>query len=169
MPIYPYKCTGCGKEWVIMKGMNQSGRIERCIRCERVMEREWTEEEVAKLPTEFRGCWWDDGWNFDGPGVVYYPRNLMRFGDGGNYGCVEGMIEDITNDLIDRREFDDCGLRRECKWRGWSLRGFAKRKQATHVVVRITWHLVKGEPEPLTWEVSKTQGPPEEQGQKDCS
>lgn len=43
---------------------------------------------VGHLPTEFRGCQWNDGWEFDAPAVIYYPRQYGRWRncERGRYG-----------------------------------------------------------------------------------
>ena len=114
------------------------------------------------LPTEFRGCAWDDGWEFDGPCVVYYPRRYMRFGIGGNNGTIDSIVEDICFDLGEGKTPHDGGLAKECGWRGYSMRGFARRKNAEHVVVRVKWVLDEtGRPWAEVIERTWTMGPPE--------
>jgi hypothetical protein len=90
-------------------------------------------------PTEFRGCMWDDGWEFDAPCVVYYPARYATAGIGGNNGQIDSLVEDICCDIMDGRPHDDGGLAHECEWRGWSRRGFARRKRAEHVVITVRW------------------------------
>lgn len=93
-----------------------------------------------KLPTEFRGCTWDDGWEFDGPCIIYYPGRYARYGDGGNSGALDNMVEEICFGIEEGDDPDDGGLEGECEWRGWSRRGFARRRKAEHVVFTVKWH-----------------------------
>ena len=90
-------------------------------------------------PTEFRGCMWDDGWECDAPCVVYYPPEYARICYGGNNSAVDDLVEDICIDIADGRPHNDGGLDAECKARGWGLRGFARRKRAEHVVIKVAW------------------------------
>ena len=90
------------------------------------------------LPVEFRGCMWNDGWEFDAPSVIYYPRKFARYGDGGNSGVLDRLVEDICFDLIEGNPTSDAGLARECEWRGWGKR-FDRRKDAWHVVFKVRW------------------------------
>ena len=90
---------------------------------------------------EFRGCIWDDGWEFDAPCVLY--RGAKVSGYGGNYGEIENMIESALIDaMISGKplpsQWSPSDLH-EFKCRGWSPRGFARRKAAYHVrvVVRV--------------------------------
>lgn len=81
----------------------------------------------------FRGCMFDDGWEFDAPCILYSP--FKRSGIGGNIGHIEDMVEDICNDLADGRSVPrgwSEGDLKEFRWRGWSPRGFARRRQAWH-------------------------------------
>jgi hypothetical protein len=82
---------------------------------------------------------WDDGWEFDAPCVVYYPARYATAGIGGNNGQIDSLVEDICCDIMDGRPHDDGGLAHECEWRGWSRRGFARRKRAEHVVITVRW------------------------------
>lgn len=94
------------------------------------------------LPKIIRGCMWDEGWEFDAPCIIYYP--FFKYGDGGNTGHLDRMVEDVCIDLsIDEGEPDFLGtmeeLEGECKWRGWSMKGFQRRKNAWHVEFRLRW------------------------------
>lgn len=92
---------------------------------------------MSKIIT-FRGCIFDDGWEFDCPCIVYSP--LQRYRIGSNVYGVLDLVEDIAADLIRpgklRRGWDESVLK-EFKWRGWSPHGFAKRRQAWHVEVKV--------------------------------
>jgi hypothetical protein len=118
---------------------------------------DWT-----KLPTEFRGCQWNDGWEFDAPAVIYYPPKFARFGIGGNTGEIDHMVEDSCMDTALGFEHNDGGLDQECEWRHWGRYGFARRKNARHVVIKVRW--LPGKPgDGPEWEVlSRTEsfGPP---------
>lgn len=121
-----------------------------------------TKLDLSKLPTEFRGCQWNDGWEFDAPCVVYYPPKFVRSGAGGNTGEIDSMVEDICMDLALGFEHNDGRIDSECKWRGWSRRGFARRKQARHVVIKVRWSPGK-EGDGPDWEIlsrTETYGPP---------
>lgn len=91
----------------------------------------------------FRGCMWDDGWEFDAPIVVYTPAK--RIGEGGSIcrNSILGVIEDVCIDACVDGEFksewspDD---RREFEWRGWSPAGFARRKRAVHVAIEVEFY-----------------------------
>lgn len=92
-------------------------------------------------PKLFRGIWWDDGWEFDGPCVIYTP--IKRIGDGNNSGAFGLMVEDICIDISLGKEFNgdwsESNLH-EMEWRGWSPRGFARRKKATHLEAVVSWN-----------------------------
>ncbi len=94
------------------------------------------------LPTIIRGCGWDDGWEFDGPLVIYYP--FFKYGEGNNVYCLRNMVEDVCIDIevgdVDYDAMRRC-LEEQCGWRGWSLKGFARRKAAHHMEFRIRWSL----------------------------
>jgi len=105
----------------------------------------------AKLPSEFRGCQWNDGWEFDAPAVIYYPRQFRRFGCGGNTGAIDDLVDEICMDLAENKTPDDGGLEREIQWRGWGLR-FERRREAWHVVYKIRWFTEDGA---LQWKVTK--------------
>ena len=94
------------------------------------------------LPTVIRGCMFDDGWEFDAPCIIYYP--FFKYGDGGNTGHLDNMVEDVCIDLsIDDTQPDFNSelheLEHECEWRGWSMKGFQRRKNAWHVELRLRW------------------------------
>ena len=77
---------------------------------------------LVGLPVEFRGCMWNDGWEFDAPSVIYYPSKFVRYGDGGNSGVLDRLVEDICFDLAEGNPTNDAGLAEECEWRGWGKR-----------------------------------------------
>ncbi len=112
--------------------------------------------DISQFPTEFRGCTWEAGWEFDCPAVVYYPKHLMAFEAVGSHGNIDSLVESICSDLSIDFKHNDGGLADEAKWRGWSMKGFARRKNATHVVIRIRWYL-DDEGEPAWTEVSRKQ------------
>jgi len=82
---------------------------------------------------------WDEHWEFDAPCVVYSP--FVRYRPGGNAGEIDRIVEDIAFELTEGRRPPriDADVRRESEWRGWSLRGFARRRAAWHVVIRGKW------------------------------
>lgn len=112
------------------------------------------------FPTEFRGCMWDDHWEFDAPCVIYTPKKFRRFGIGGSGGYLETMIEDVCIDLAIGQKPTDGGLKRECEWRGWGPR-FDRRRDAWHVVIKVHWYRDRhGEIAFEFKEMSEFKGPP---------
>ncbi len=109
---------------------------------------------------EFRGCTWDDGWEFGRPLVLY--MGTKNYCDDTR---TENAIEDVLINALCldkplKKEFDSTDLK-EFKWRGWSPRGFARRKKAWHtrVIVKIIQGPHDGE---LEWEEilhKEQQGP----------
>lgn len=99
----------------------------------------------------FRGCIFDDQWEFDAPCIVYAP--VKRYGIGGNSGKIDDLVEDICFDLSSgkdvQRGFSKFNLQ-EFKWRGWSPRGFARRR-AWHVEIKVKF--VLDEYKMLSWKV----------------
>ena len=94
----------------------------------------------STVPTVFRGVFWDAHWEFDAPCVLYAP--FKRFGIGHNSYHIDEMVEDICIDISlgksPRTKWIESDLK-EFKWRGWSPRGFAKRKEAFHVTITGRW------------------------------
>jgi len=106
--------------------------------------------DLKLLPTEFRAVHWDDGWDFDGPTVVYYPKKYRMFGSGGNSGSIDDLIEELCMNICIGVEPSDEGLSEEMEWRGWGSR-FERRKKADHAFVKVKWfHNSEGE---LDWEI----------------
>ena len=97
--------------------------------------------DIPKLPTEFRGCMWDDGWEFDAPCAIYLPWRYRRYGEGGNNSVLDSLVEDVCYDIGAGIPPSDGGLASECNWRGWSLRGLSRRRRAEHVVFAVEWAL----------------------------
>lgn len=90
---------------------------------------------------EFRGCVWDDGWEFDAPGVLYSP--VCRYSSDIGSLCAEAiemMVEDVCIDLVVdgevRRGWSEYDLK-EFHWRGWNPDRFRLRKRAKHGIVRV--------------------------------
>ena len=102
-------------------------------------------EYIKTLPTEFSGCAWNDGWEFEMPIVIYSPKKYMRFASGGSAGEIESVVEDICMDLACELPLNDGGLKEECKWRHWSVNRFAKRKNAEHRTIKVKWFIEDGE------------------------
>ena len=117
--------------------------------------------DLSTLPTEFRGCTWDDGWEFDAPCVIYYPSRYACAGEGNNSGGLDYMVEDICNAIGEGEDHDDGGLDGECEWRGWSRRGFARRRRATHVVFTVQWSMEDGRPAGDIVARTESFGPPQ--------
>lgn len=116
--------------------------------------------EAKAFPTEFRGCQWNDGWEFDAPCVIYYPPAYRCFGIGGNTGHLDSMVEDICMNLSLKWDHNDGGLDRECEWRGWSKRGFARRRAARHVIFKVKWQHGPDGPEWTVVDRKETYGLP---------
>jgi len=97
-------------------------------------------DNLSGYPTLFRGVFWDAHWEFDAPCVMYYP--FKRYGFGGNASRFDSMVEDVCIDLSlgkhVRRGFTESELK-EFRWRGWSPRGFSRRKDAWHIQVSVEW------------------------------
>lgn len=109
----------------------------------------------------FRGCIWDDGWEYDAPCVLYSP--VKRYGIGGNSGHIDSMVEDIASDIscciAVRHDWTADDLR-EFEWRGWSPRGFARRKNARHVEIVVGFHATEdGELEAKVLRRREQRGP----------
>lgn len=85
----------------------------------------------------FRGCSWDACWEFDVPCILYSPVRRYRIGSAYD---IESMVEDVCCDLADgeavAKEFGDSDLK-EFEWRGWSPRGFSRRRNAVHFKVTV--------------------------------
>jgi hypothetical protein len=114
----------------------------------------------ASFPTEFRGCQWNDGWEFGAPCVIYYPPEYRCFGIGGNTGHLDSMVEDICMNISLKWEHNDGGLDGECEWRGWSKRGFARRRAARHVIYTVKWQDGPDGPEWTVVDRKETYGLP---------
>jgi len=97
----------------------------------------WLREKNAVETIIFKGCIWDDGWEFGCPGVVYSPSKYRRYSDQGNNS---GVIEDIVEDICIRKTCNldpvDGGLEEESEWRGYGKR-FDRRKMAWHVRIEV--------------------------------
>ena len=93
---------------------------------------------LGDLPTEFRGCQWDAGWEYDAPAVVYYPGRYRRYDYGSNPECIDDMVAWICDAIIDGPAPTDGGLAEECKDHGLGPR-FDRRRNAWHVVIRVRW------------------------------
>lgn len=106
-----------------------------------------TEIDLSTLPTEFRGCMWNDHWEFEAPCVIYFPKQFAAFKAAGNTGGIGELVDDICMNLALGWEHNDGGLATECKWRGWGKR-FERRRDAHHVVIKVRWSLdEEGKPE----------------------
>lgn len=96
--------------------------------------------DISKFPTEFRGCMWNDGWEFEAPCVIYYPAKYAAFKSACNTGGIEELVEDICMNLSLGWDHNDHGLSGEREWRGWGKR-FSRRRNAWHVTIKIRWEL----------------------------
>lgn len=83
----------------------------------------WEEGKII----EIKGCRWDEGWEFDCPTIIYSP--FKYYSPNGKH--LECAIEDILIDFcVDgeyRAEFLPSDLK-EFEWRGWSVKGFSRRR-----------------------------------------
>lgn len=110
----------------------------------------------SAFPTEFRGCVFEDGWEFGSPSVIYYPPEYAAYSsNGSNTGEIESMVDNICENLACDLPHNDGGIDRECEWRGWSRRGFSRRKAAWHVVIKVEWSMEKYGPRATV--VSRTE------------
>lgn len=94
-----------------------------------------------QLPTTIIGCMFDDGWEFDMPTIIYFP--FLISGYGSNDGKLYDMTECLCRAIVDENHNQIAGweshLKEECAWRGWSIGGFSRRKNATHIQFNIIW------------------------------
>ena len=110
---------------------------------------------LGDLPTEFRGCQWDAGWEFGGPAVVYYPGRY-RLLAGSEFVTVDSLINRICARIARGHPAHD-GCLSLCEYGP----RFDRRRRATHVVIRVRWY--QDERTPLWFEqISRreTWGPP---------
>ena len=113
--------------------------MKRITKCPRETTGGEMSIDITKLPTVFKGCMWNEHWEFDAPAVVYCPSKYRRYGYGGNDGAIDELVEDICSDLADGQALNDGGLVKECEWRGWGINGFARRRNATHITYAVRW------------------------------
>lgn len=103
-------------------------------------ESQLTGVESRDLPAVFRGVFWDDGWEFDAPCVMYEP--FQRYSYGGNSGEFDSMVEReciaIAIGETSKTKFS-AGELKEFERRGWSIQGFRRRKSAWHVEIAVQW------------------------------
>lgn len=111
--------------------------------------------DIATLPTEFRGCVWNDGWEFDAPCVIYSPKKYAAFKSAGNTGGIDQLVEDICMNLALGWDHNDGGLSGECAWRGWGKR-FDRRRSARHVILKVRWS-TDTEGQPVWREISRKE------------
>lgn len=110
--------------------------------------------EVGDILT-FRGCCWDDGWEFGAPLIIYEP--VKRYCESGGVGAVSvaDKVVDICIDLCSEpngllEDWHPSDLK-EFKWRGWSPEGFKRRKAACHA--EITVRFIREEDREIGFEV----------------
>ena len=91
---------------------------------------------------EFRGCTFDADWEFDKPAILYYP--VQKYG----FNSIEHLVENVCIDLLvygyTEDKFGQSDLE-EFQWRGWNPKGFAKRKNAVHKVVKVEFYIDNNE------------------------
>jgi hypothetical protein len=102
--------------------------------------------QIANFPTEFRGCTWNDGWEFGNPAVIYYPKQYRCYGETN----LDQVVEDICISLAIGQKLSDGGLAKECEWRGWGPR-FDRRRDAWHVLYKVRWFVKDGE---IIWDIT---------------
>lgn len=93
----------------------------------------------------FKGCCWDEGWDFDAPLIIYSPFKRYCFTGSLCEAAIEAKVEDLCIDLVlglpyGKKWSDD--TIEEFKWRGWSTR-FNRRKKAIHHSVKVDFFLNK--------------------------
>lgn len=87
-----------------------------------------------------RGVMFDDGWDFDAPIVLY--SGFLALSDGGSicresiYHAVESSCLDWVMDGNIPNQWSDLQTK-EIRWRGWSERGFRRRKNAVHAEFKV--------------------------------
>lgn len=107
---------------------------------------------LTDLPKLVRGCWFDAGWEFYAPTVLY--QGIYAYSpNGGNSGEIERLFQNKAIDICIDREagkespellgFFESDLG-EFKWRRWSPKGF-KRRKAIHVEFQVEWFWKGGE------------------------
>lgn len=84
----------------------------------------------------FEGCVWNDGWEFDAPLIIYAPVRRYCIATTVSRHAIWAQVEDLAIDLCVepggiRRDFFEDDLK-EFAARGWSPRGFRRRKSAIH-------------------------------------
>jgi len=101
---------------------------------------------IANFPTEFRGCTWNDGWEFGRPAVIYYPKPFRCYGETN----PEEIVDRICFNLAIGAKTSDGGLAEQCEWRGWGSR-FERRRKAWHSIYLVRWNVQDGE---IAWHVT---------------
>ncbi len=99
--------------------------------------------DIEKLPKIIKGCHWDEGWEFDGPTVIYYPWKYRAYSDSySNSGGIEDLVEHIIITICCNDDicFLNKHLDTDMEWRGWGRR-FSRRKNATHKTYKINWFM----------------------------
>lgn len=86
---------------------------------------------------EFKGCTFNDGWEFGQPAILYSP--VCRYGDDSVYRLVEDVCIDFCAFGEARRDFTDSD-NQEFQWRGWARTGFRRRKAARHLTFRVRFY-----------------------------
>ncbi len=97
----------------------------------------------------FKGVVWDEHWEFDCPCIVYTPIPRYNPNEGSiSRLSIVGLVEDICIDLCLGEdlstEFHADDLR-EFKWRGWSVRGFNRRRNAVRATIPVCFFMEDGE------------------------
>ena len=93
---------------------------------------------------EFKGCVWDDGWEFDAPLILYSP--VERYDHVGSIcpESLESIVEDVCIDLcikgFVKEKFIASDLD-EFRWRSWSPKGFSRRRRAVHGTIKVKFTL----------------------------
>ena len=95
----------------------------------------------------FKGVVWDEHWDFDCPVIVYSP--VCRYSPSGSSiseGGIEELVEDICIDLCLKGSVEcdwSASDLKEFKWRGWSVNGFSRRKNAVQAIIPVTFYIDK--------------------------
>ncbi|HDY88097.1 MAG TPA: hypothetical protein ENH82_08300 [bacterium] len=113
--------------------------------------------DIKKLPTKFKGCYFNDGWEFDAPTIIYFPWKYRAFSpDYSNSGGIENLLECMLIDICledDITEYQK-ELDNEMEWRHWGKR-FDKRKMAHHLEITVKWYFDKNNELAYDWETKE--------------
>ena len=91
---------------------------------------------------QFKGCVWNAHWEFDCPAVIYSPVCVYRDNCGSiDEQTIKDMIEDVCVDICWSALKPVYTKFSILDWRGRSVKGFARRRNAIHCVVPVRFKL----------------------------